>query len=107
MTQNRGPTGIVCAGGEPGLELVKGPVVHADFAAASALAAAHQDRAASRVEVELIEVQRFLDAQPGTPEHDDQPARPIAVQTVTGAAHDGDDLFGAWRVGRVAAALIT
>jgi hypothetical protein len=55
MTQNRGPTGIVSRD-EPGLELVEGPVVHADFAAAPALAATDQDRAAPRVEVKLAEV---------------------------------------------------
>jgi hypothetical protein len=38
------------------------PVVHADFAAVSALAAAHEDRSASRVEVELAEQERFMDA---------------------------------------------
>ena len=70
------------------------------------LAAAHQDRTAPRVEVELIEAQRFLDAQAGASEHDGQPASPRAVQTVAGAAHDGDDLLGAGWVGRAPAALV-
>jgi len=90
---------------QPWLELLKAPVIHADLAAAAALAAAHQHRAASRAEVELTEIERFLDAQPGPPEHRDQPARSVAVQPVAAAAHDRDDLLGAPRVGRVPAAL--
>jgi hypothetical protein len=50
------PTGIVWRAVSHGLELVEGPVVHADFAAAAALAAAHQDRAAPWVEIELAEI---------------------------------------------------
>jgi hypothetical protein len=83
------------------------PVVHADLASMAALAAAHQDRAAPRVEIELGQVERFLDAQAGAPEHDDQPAGTQPVQAVATAAHDGDDLFGTGRVGGVAAALAT
>src|SRR4051812_41280349 len=67
------------AGLQPRLELLKAPVVHADLATSAALAAAHQHRAAPRVEVELAEIERFLDAQPGAPEHRDEPAGPVAV----------------------------
>ena len=72
---------------QPGLELFPGPVVHADLAAAAALAAAHEDRAAARVEVELGERERFVDAQPGAPEHDDQrrAARRRAARRRSGA----------------------
>jgi hypothetical protein len=41
----------------------------------STLAAAYEHRAAPRVKIELGQIQRFLDAQPGAPEDDDQPAR--------------------------------
>jgi hypothetical protein len=37
----------------------------ADLAAAAALAAPHQHRAAARVEIELTQIERFLDAQTG------------------------------------------
>ena len=84
---------------QPWLELLEAPVVHADLAAAAALAAAHEHRAAPRVEVELGEIERFLDAQPGAPEHDDQPAGASAMYAVAAAAHDRDDLLGARRVG--------
>src|SRR4051794_33327807 len=47
---------------EPWLELFPGPVVHADLATAPALAAAHEQRAAARVEVGLAERQRLVDA---------------------------------------------
>ena len=106
MTQNRGPTGIVWRAISHVWSWFEGPVVHADFAAASALAAAHQDGAAARVEVELAEIERFLDAQSRAPEHDDQPASSIAVETVAGAAHHGDDLLRARRVGRIATPIV-
>jgi hypothetical protein len=62
----------------------------ADVASAAALAAAHQ-RSAARVQVGLGERERQVDAQAGAPEHDDQPAQPVAMNGVTGGAHDGDD----------------
>src|SRR4051812_25912481 len=56
---------------QPWLELLKAPVVHADLAAPAARAAAHEHRPASRVEVEFTEIERFLAAQAGRPEHRD------------------------------------
>jgi hypothetical protein len=44
--------------------LLEAPVVHADLAALAALAATHEHRAAARVQVELGQIERFLDAQP-------------------------------------------
>ena len=64
------------AGGEPGLQLLPAPGVHADLAAPAALAVAHQQRPAPRVEVALAERERLLDAQPAAPEHDDQRPQP-------------------------------
>jgi ATP phosphoribosyltransferase regulatory subunit HisZ len=58
---------------QPGLELFEAPVVHADLAPVAALAAAYEHGAAAAVEVELGQVERFLNAQPGAPEHHDQP----------------------------------
>ena len=69
------------------------PVVHADLAAAAALAAAHQQRSAARVQVGFGQRERLMDAQAGAPEHDDQPAQPAAMDAVAGGAHDGDDLL--------------
>jgi hypothetical protein len=63
---------------EPGLEFLPAPVVHADFAAASALAAADEQRAAALIEIGLGERERFVDAQPGSPD-DDEAAEPAAV----------------------------
>src|SRR5919106_3113289 len=69
---------------EPGRELLPGPVVHADLAAAAALAAAHRQRPAARVQVGFGERERLADAQAGAPEHDDQPAQSAAVSAVPG-----------------------
>ena len=68
------PDGKLDADFEPGLEFLPAPVVHADFASASALAASDQQRAASLIEIGLGEVECFLDAQPGSPKDDDQAA---------------------------------
>ena len=69
-----------------------------------ALAAAHEHRAAPRVEVELGQIECFPDAQPGTPQHHDQSAGPGAVKPVAAAAHHCDDLLSARRVSGVAGA---
>src|SRR5215211_2751228 len=57
----------------PGVEVFPAPVVHPDLAAAAALAAAHQERAAARVEVALEQIERLLDPETGAPENHDQP----------------------------------
>src|SRR3954454_12713946 len=64
---------------KPRRELLPRPVVHADLAATAGLAAAHQQRSAARIEVGLGERERLADAQPGAPQHDDQPAQPAAM----------------------------
>jgi len=94
------------ADGQPGFELFEAPVVHADFPAPAALAVTHEDRAAAAVEDELGEIERFLDAQAGAPEDDDQRTGAGAMVGVVAAAHHGDDLFGARRVGGEVAALV-
>src|SRR3954451_24585032 len=91
------PDGHLLAGMQPRLELFEAPVVHADLAAPAALTASDEDRPAPAVEIEFGEIERFLDAQAGTPEHGDQPPRAVAVQPVAAAAHDRDDLRGARR----------
>src|SRR5688572_676543 len=69
---------------QPRYEPLPGPVVHADLTAAAALAAPHQQRAATRVQVGLGERERLADAQAGSPQHDDQAAHPAAVHAVAG-----------------------
>jgi hypothetical protein len=86
---------------EPGLKLLPRPVVHANLAAAASLAAPHQQRAATRVQVGLGERERLADPQAGAPQHDDQNAQPAAVDAVAGAAHDGHDLLDRRWVGGV------
>jgi hypothetical protein len=49
------------------LELGPAPGVHADFTAASALAATDQHRAAALIEIGLGQRERLVDPQPGTP----------------------------------------
>jgi hypothetical protein len=53
---------------------VRAQALDADLAATSALAATHEQRAAPVIEIAFGERQRFLNAQPGAPEHDDQGA---------------------------------
>jgi hypothetical protein len=53
------------------LQLLPGPRVHPDFAAATALAAADEQRASVPVKVSLAEREGFVDAQSGAPQHDD------------------------------------
>ena len=64
------------------------PRVHADLAATTALAATHKQRAAPVIKIGFGEGQRFLDAQPGPPEDDDQAAQASPVRAVAGRPHD-------------------
>src|SRR4051794_19497243 len=70
----QGSDGHRAADGQPGFELFQAPVVHPDLAAASAFAAAHEDRSAAAFKIEFVEIERLLDAQSGAPEDDDQRA---------------------------------
>jgi hypothetical protein len=56
---------------QPRRELPPGPVVHADLAAAAALAAPHQQRTAPPIELGLGECERLVNAKAGAPQHDD------------------------------------
>jgi hypothetical protein len=56
----------------------------------AALAATDKDRAAPRVQIELGQIERLLDAEAGAAEHDDQPARSQSVWLIATAAHDRD-----------------
>jgi hypothetical protein len=87
-------------------EAAPSPVVHADFAATLALTATDENCAAASVEVSLVERERFVDAQPGAPEHDDQPAHPQAVRRGAGLAHDGDGLLDLRRIDGRTTALV-
>src|SRR3954454_7120367 len=57
---------------DPPLQVLPGPFVHADLAAAAALAAADQQRSTTVVEVGFVELQRRLDPQARAPQHHDQ-----------------------------------
>jgi len=100
-----GPDGQLDAGLEPGLELLPGPVVHADLAAAAALAAAHQQGSATRIQVGLGERERLVDPQAARHNTTMRP-QPAAVDVVASAAHDRDALLDRRRVGRVADSLV-
>jgi hypothetical protein len=82
------------------------PAVHADLATPSSLAATDEQGTASLIEVGLSKGQRFLNAQPGSPQDHDQPTQPTAVRTVTGGAHDDNDLFHLRRISRMAQTLV-
>jgi len=87
---------------EPWFQLLPRPVVHPHLAAPAALAAPHQQRTAPRVQVGLGQRERLTDPQASTPQHDDEPAQPAAVDAVAGVAHHGDDLLDRGRIGGVA-----
>jgi hypothetical protein len=56
---------------KPWLEFFSAPRVHADLAAASALAAPDQHSTTAPIEIGLGERERLVNAQPGTPEDHD------------------------------------
>ena len=60
------------------------PFVHADLAALAALAVTDEQRTATLVQVSFAEGERLSDAKTGAPEHDDQSARAVAVNTGAG-----------------------
>jgi hypothetical protein len=91
---------------EPRCELVPGPVVHPHLATAAPLAAAHEQRPRARIQIGLGERKRLVNAQPGSPQHDDQAAQPATVDAIAGAAHHRNDLLDRGRIGRVAQTLV-
>jgi hypothetical protein len=82
------------------------PPIHADLTPLAAFAAADEDRAASRVEVALLERKRLADPAAGAPQKHDQRAEPLTVRAVAHDAHHGDDFLDGRRVGRVVLALV-
>jgi len=94
------------AGGQPRLQLLPGPVIHADFPPPAALAAPDHYRTPTRVEVGLAECERLGDPQPGAPEHDDQAAQALSVGGVAGGAQYRDDLLDCRRVRGVSHRLV-
>ena len=82
------------------------PAVHADLATPSSLAATDEHGTAALIEIGLSKRQRFLNAQPGSPQDHYQPTQPTTVRVVTGGVHDGDDLFHLRRIGRIAQTLV-
>jgi hypothetical protein len=102
----QGPDWELEPGLKPRLKLVPRPGVHADLAASIALAATDQQRSAAWVEIHFGERQRFLNAQSGPPEDDDETSQPLTVRSVAGRAHHGNDLFDLGRISRVAQPLV-
>lgn len=82
------------------------PSVHPDLAPATTLSSTDQHGAAVAVKIGLSQRQRLADPQPGTPEHDDQPAQPHRLRSVPRGSHHGDDLLHGWRVRRIAKTLV-
>jgi len=99
--QNSGPTGSATRAWSHGSSCSHAQS-HPHVAAPAALAAPHQQRTAPRIEVGLGERERLTDPQAGAPEHDDQAAQPATVDTVTGEAHQADDLLDRRRIRGVA-----
>jgi hypothetical protein len=64
MTQNSGPSGRPTRTTNQGAKLLPAPSVRADPAATATVAAAREQRTATRVNVTLAERERLLDAQP-------------------------------------------
>jgi len=56
---------------DPGPQVLPGPLVHADLAAAAALPTSHEQRASTVIEFGLVEGQRLVDAQSRSPQHHD------------------------------------
>jgi hypothetical protein len=91
---------------QPGPEFFPSPRVHADLAAAPALAAPNQERAAALIEIALSQGERLVDPQPCSPQEHDQRAEAAAVRTIACGAHDGDDLLHLGRIGRIPQPLV-
>ena len=106
ITQNSGPTGSFARSTSQGRSCSKPPLVHADLAPTTALAAADEDRATARIEVGFRKRQRLLDPKPAAPKDDDHGAEPSAVAISANLAHHGDDLLDRRRVGRVAQSFV-
>jgi hypothetical protein len=86
---------------EPRLKLLPAPAVHPDLAATAALASAHNDGAATWIQIGLGKRKCLADPQSGSPKNDDQRAQPRAICPVVSSAHDGDDFLDRRRVRRV------
>jgi hypothetical protein len=91
---------------EPGAELLEAPLVHANLAAATALAAADENGATVPVEITLAERERLLDAKPATPQDDDHGTEASAVATASNLAHHGDDLLHRGWISRISHPLV-
>jgi hypothetical protein len=86
--------------------LLPGPAVHPDLAALAALPAADQDRAAREVKIALGQAERFADAQPRAPEHNDQAPQPEAIDVLAAGPRHGDDLLDRGWVRRVSQSFV-
>ena len=101
------PDGKRCALRRPGTQLFPTPITHADLAALTALAVTHEQRSATLVEIALGKFESFRDAQPSTPQNDDQAAHPITVDAGAGVAHHSNDFLNPRGIRRVAQTFVT
>jgi hypothetical protein len=58
------------------------------------------------IAIGFCQSQCLLNAQPGSPQNDDQAAKSPAVRVVAGRAHHRDDLLNLRRIGRIPNALV-
>jgi hypothetical protein len=65
-----------------------------------------QQAATALVQIRLRERKGLVDPNARAPQHNDQTAHPPAVTSVSGLAHDRDDLVDRGRIGRVTAAFV-
>jgi hypothetical protein len=65
-----------------------------------------EQTASPLVQISLGECERLVNPQTGSPKHHDHTTHPPAVTTVSGLAHDRDDLVDRGRIRRIPATLV-
>jgi hypothetical protein len=67
---------------------------------------ADEQRTAAAIKVRFAEGEGLVDAKAGSPQHNDQSAKPTTLDTIARATHDRDDLRDIRRIARIAPALV-
>ena len=91
---------------KPAIELLPRPAVHPNLPPTTTLSSTDQNRAALAIKIGLSQRQRLTDPQPGTPEHDDDPAQPHRLGPSPRRSHHRDDLLHGRRIRRIPQALV-
>jgi hypothetical protein len=91
---------------EPRIKLVPRPAVHPNLATLAALPAPNEHGAPAAIKIALMEGERFVDSQAGTPQQHDQCTEAMAVGATTECTHDRDDLLNCRRISRILLALV-